>query len=64
MMILAAMIGFYLADRQAQDQYLRLLADRVLDACGTHATPALLVLRSRHMARRLARHATSATSES
>ncbi len=64
MMILVAMIGFYLADRQVKDQHLRLAADRVLGACGTHATPALLVLRSRHMARRLTRHTTSETSES
>ncbi len=52
-MILAAIIGFYLADRQAQSSHVRLTADQVLQACGDHALPALLVLRSRHMLRHL-----------
>lgn len=54
-MILAAMIGFYLADNRARSPHVRLTADRVLEACGEHASPALLVLRSRQVARRLAR---------
>jgi tetraprenyl-beta-curcumene synthase len=64
MMILAAMIGFYLANPQAQSVHVRSTADRVLEACGEHALPALLVLRSRHMARQIGRpHMRMNTSE-
>ncbi|MGA9286090.1 MAG: DUF2600 family protein [Solirubrobacteraceae bacterium] len=64
-MILGAMIGFYLANGRTQNSHMRHTADLVLAACGDHALPALQILRSRHMARRLAqRHSDRGTSES
>jgi tetraprenyl-beta-curcumene synthase len=53
MMILAAMVSFYLAGRHARDPRVRLAAEGVLGALGDHALPAMLVLGSRHMLRNL-----------
>jgi len=60
-MILAAMIGFYLADPRRQSTHVRLTANQVLQACGEHTLPTLLVLRSRHMMKRLASRGSPAT---
>jgi tetraprenyl-beta-curcumene synthase len=53
-MILAAMVSFYLAGPQAKDPHARLAAERVLTTLGDHAIPAMLVLRARHAASHLA----------
>jgi tetraprenyl-beta-curcumene synthase len=54
MMILAAMVSFYLASPRANDSRVRLAADQVLTALGDHVLPAMLVLRARHWASRRA----------
>jgi tetraprenyl-beta-curcumene synthase len=54
-MMLAAMVSFYLATPRARDPHARLVAERVLSTLDDHATPAMLVLRARHAASDLAR---------
>jgi tetraprenyl-beta-curcumene synthase len=54
MMLLAAMVSFYLAGRHANNPRMRLTADGVLRAFGSHALPAMVVLRFRHALSNLA----------
>jgi tetraprenyl-beta-curcumene synthase len=53
-MILAAMVSFYLATPQARNPHAKRATERVLTALGDHARLAMLVLRARHTASRLA----------
>ncbi len=48
MMILAAMVSFYLASPHAKSPHARLVAERVLMTLGAHVLPAMFVLRARH----------------
>ncbi len=57
MMILAAMVSFYLASPQGVDPRVKLAAEAVLTVFGDHAAPAMLVLRARHTVRHLAQGA-------
>jgi tetraprenyl-beta-curcumene synthase len=50
MMILAAMVSFYLASPRAESPHVRLVAEQVLTTLGDYALPAMLVLRARHTA--------------
>jgi tetraprenyl-beta-curcumene synthase len=54
-MILAAMVSFYLASPQAKDPRVRLASERVLTILGGPTSPSMLILRARHMLRRFAR---------
>jgi tetraprenyl-beta-curcumene synthase len=51
-LILAGMIALYLSDRQAWTAFARPATERVLEATGTFAKPALLLLRARRLALR------------
>ncbi|MGC2374153.1 MAG: DUF2600 family protein [Solirubrobacteraceae bacterium] len=48
MMILTAMVSFYLASPRANNSRVRLIAEHVLTTLGADALPAMLVLRARH----------------
>ena len=54
-MILAAMVSFYLASPQAKDPRVRLASERVLTILGGPTSSSMLILRARHMLRRFAR---------
>jgi tetraprenyl-beta-curcumene synthase len=53
MMILAAMVSFYLASRQGGDHRVKRTSEAVLTVFGDHAAPAMFVLRARHTVRHL-----------
>jgi tetraprenyl-beta-curcumene synthase len=55
MMILAAMVSFYLASPRAKSPHARLVAEQVLTTLGAHALPAMAVLGARHAVGRLLR---------
>ncbi len=52
MMMLAAMVSFYLASAQGNDPRVKLAGEAVLAVFGNCAAPAMLVLRARHIAKR------------
>lgn len=54
MMILAAMVSFYLASPRGRPPRVKLAAEAVLTVFGDHAAPAMLMLRAKHTARHLA----------
>jgi tetraprenyl-beta-curcumene synthase len=54
MMILAAMVSFYLARPQGEDPRVKLAAEAVLTVFDDHAAPAMFVLRARHAVRHFA----------
>lgn len=58
MLILAAMVSFYLSAPQAKDRHALLATERLLTIVGDYAIPAMLVLRARHIASQVARRAT------
>jgi tetraprenyl-beta-curcumene synthase len=49
-LILAGMVGLYLSDEQAWTAFARPAAERILEATGAFANPALLLLRARRLA--------------
>jgi len=49
-LILAGMVALYLSDEQAWTAFARPATERILEATGTFAKPALLVLRARRLA--------------
>lgn len=55
MMILAAMVSFYLASTQCGNPRIKMAADAVLTAFDDHVALAMFVLHARHTARHLAR---------
>ena len=57
MMILAAMVSFYLASPRSRDPRVKLAAEAVLTVFGDHVAPTMLVLRARHTVRHLAQGA-------
>jgi tetraprenyl-beta-curcumene synthase len=55
MMILAAMVSFYLASPRARDPHVKLAAKSILAIFEDRAAPAMFVLRARHTLRHLAK---------
>lgn len=55
MMILVAMVSFYLASPRAKDPHVKLAAERVLATLDENALPTMLILRTRHTISCLAR---------